>query len=111
MLEKIGGNCRPPPHVTPKFLPLGVPGLADKLKTNIEAGLTPTDFEVREKHFGSNYKAPPKVTPFIELFLGAMDDFMLKFLLVCAIVDLSIEVGFATPDERNTGKFSDPFLI
>jgi hypothetical protein len=42
------------------------------------------------------------MTPYYKLFLGALDDFMLKFLLVCAVVDLAIEVGFSTPDERIT---------
>ena len=45
------------------------------------------------------------MTPYYKLFLGALDDFMLRFLLVCAVVELSIEVGFADSHERNTGKW------
>jgi len=82
-----------------------MPGLCEKLHTSIDKGLTPTDFEARAAHFGSNYKAPPKMTPYWRLFLGALDDFMLRFLLVCAVIELSIEVGFADHEERNTGKY------
>jgi magnesium-transporting ATPase (P-type) len=60
------------------------------------------DLEKREEHFGSNRKKPNTVTPFFKLFFGALDDFMLKLLLVCAVVDLAIETGFATPQDRNT---------
>lgn len=82
----------------------GIHGLAEKLCTDANRGLVPTDFELRGQVFGSNFKAPPKMTPYWRLFLGALDDFMLKFLLVCAAIELSIEVGFAEHDERNTGK-------
>jgi len=44
------------------------------------------------------------LTPFFKLFLNALDDFMLKFLSVCAICHLGIELGFAEGAERNTGK-------
>jgi hypothetical protein len=33
-----------------------------------------------------------------------LDDFMLKFLIVCAVSHLGIELGFAEGEERNTGK-------
>ena len=44
------------------------------------------------------------MTPYWKLFLGALEDFMLRFLLVCAVVDLGVEVGFAKDDERSTCK-------
>ena len=62
------------------------------------------DFKEREEHFGSNYKAPQKRTPFCRLFLGALDDFMLKLLLVCAVVSISIDMGFADASDRSHGK-------
>ena len=80
---------------------LGLSGLQDDLKTNFETGLTPIDFSDREMHFGSNYKPPPQRTPFIKLFLGAINDFMLKLLLVCACISISIDVGFADPSDRS----------
>ena len=78
----------------------------EKLHSNQEKGLTPHDFEVREKFFSSNYKAPPKMTPYWRLFINALDDFMLKFLSVCAVVQLVIEVSFADASHRSTCKYS-----
>jgi hypothetical protein len=51
------------------------------------------------------------MTPYWRLFLGALDDFMLRFLLVCAVIELSIEVGFADHEERNTGKYYDLYSL
>ena len=82
-------------------LELGLVGLQEGLKSNFESGLTPVDFQDRDEHFGSNYKAPPKRTPFCKLFIGALDDFMLKLLLVCACISISIDVGFAESHERS----------
>lgn len=64
----------------------GVQGVMQKLKTSMDKGLDPTDFNLREDQFGSNFKAPPKMTPYWRLFLNALEDFMLRFLLVCACV-------------------------
>lgn len=36
---------------------LGVSGLMEKLKTSLDHGLTPVDFETRAQQFGSNFKA------------------------------------------------------
>jgi hypothetical protein len=78
--------------------------LADKLKSSLETGLIPVDFAEREDHFGSNYKEPAARTPFCKLFFGALDDFMLKLLLVCAVISISFDMGFAGPGELSTGK-------
>jgi hypothetical protein len=58
----------------------------EKLKTSHEVGLTPADFDARTAAFSSNFKAPPTMTPYWKLFFGALNDFMLKFLLCCACV-------------------------
>jgi magnesium-transporting ATPase (P-type) len=79
-------------------------GLLSKLKTNIESGLTSNDLDMRVSHFGTNKKDPPIRTPFCTFFLKALDDFMLKLLLVCATVNVGFEVGFADDDHRSTGK-------
>lgn len=84
----------------------GIRGIADKLHTDLDRGLTPIDFEEREASFGSNFKAPIKRTPFCKLFFGALEDFMLRLLLVCACVSIIFDEAFATtPGERNTGIF------
>lgn len=68
--------------------------------------MTPLDFSDRELVFGSNKKPPMKRVSFITLFIGALDDFMLKLLLVCACISVSIDVGFADPGDRSHGKFN-----
>jgi magnesium-transporting ATPase (P-type) len=86
-----------------KFI-LGVEGLVKNLRTNIEKGLSPDDLEDRVKHFGTNRKEPPERTPYWQFFIKAIDDFMLKLLLVCACVDIGFGVGFAAPEDRSHGK-------
>ena len=69
----------------------------------METGLVPGDFQDREFSFGSNYKEPPKRTPFCKIFIGALEDFMLRVLLVCAVISISIDMGFAEEHERSHG--------
>lgn len=79
-----------------------------RLKTNVETGLKPgeqNDFSQRLEHFGTNRKDPPERTPFWEFFVKAIDDFMLKLLLVCACVDIGFGIGFAEPEDRSHGKY------
>ncbi len=80
--------------------------IEEGLKTNFNSGLTPVDFMERELQFGDNKKPPMIKVSFFNLFFGALDDFMLKLLLVCACISISIDVGFAAPENRNTGKTS-----
>jgi len=84
---------------------IGVEGLADKLRLNLDTGLTSNDLDIREEHFGTNKKEMPPRTPFCVFFMGALDDFMLKMLLVCACINVGFEVGFAKPDDRSHGKY------
>lgn len=85
---------------------VGIDSIVSKLKGNLETGLIPTDFDQRLAHFGTNRKEAPERTPYWKFFVKAIDDFMLKLLLVCACVDIGFEVGFAHDDkERSTGKF------
>jgi magnesium-transporting ATPase (P-type) len=37
----------------------------------------------------------------MKLFLGALEDFMLRLLLVCACISIAIDMGFAEEDERS----------
>jgi Cation transporter/ATPase, N-terminus len=66
----------------------------------------PSDFEDRQSFFGTNFKAPAKRTPFCRLFIGALEDFMLRLLLVCACISIIFDMAFAEDnEERATGKF------
>jgi hypothetical protein len=88
---------------------LGVDRLVQNLRTNIEKGLTPADLDKRVSHFGTNKKDPPVRTPYWEFFIKALDDFMLKLLLVCAVINIGFEVGFAKPEDRSHGKYGLKF--
>ena len=93
-------------HVNFKYiLFIGITGVADKLKVNLDIGLVPTDFEERSLCFGCNFKEPTKRTPFCTLFIGALDDFMLKLLLACAVISISFDMGFSD-HSRKTGNIS-----
>ena len=83
---------------------IGMSGLQEKLKSDFEKGLTALDLEDREAHFGTNKKPPARKVSFFRLFFGALDDFMLKLLLVCACISIAIDVGFADPENRSHGK-------
>lgn len=41
--------------------------------------------------FDTHHKDPPTRTPFYELLLGALDDIMLKILMICAIVSMTVD--------------------
>lgn len=84
---------------------IGVEVVVEKLKTNLESGLVATDLKERVEQFGTNKKDPPVRTPFCVFFIKALDDFMLKLLLVCACVDIGFGLGFADPHDRSHGKY------
>ena len=50
--------------------------------------------------FGTNHKEPPGRTPFLTLLMEALDDMMLKLLLVCACVSIAVDMGFADEHDR-----------
>ena len=70
----------------------GAEGLAELLETNTHEGLVPNDLEERDLAFGTNKKDPPKRTPFCKLVLMALDDLMLKVLLVAAVISIVISM-------------------
>lgn len=69
------------------------------LDTTLHRGTTGASLKGREDQFGTNYKPPPERSGFCELLLGALDDFMLKILIGCAIFQLVIEMSTATEEE------------
>ena len=72
----------------------GVEGLASKLFTDTKNGIPIDDFGERDAWYGSNRKEPPKRNSFCKLFLMALDDFMLKVLIVAAIISLIVSMIF-----------------
>jgi len=69
----------------------GIDALMDAVDTNVDSGIASSSLAGREAVFDTNYKEPPKRTPFYMLLLGALDDIMLKILMVCAIVSMVVD--------------------
>jgi len=80
----------------------GPKSLCEGLDVNPETGINSNTKDIRTSIFGTHHKDPPQRTPFLTLVLDALDDFMLKLLLVCATVIIPVEVGFAEAEERKT---------
>ena len=73
----------------------GIQVLLDKLKTNITTGISSTEF--REDDLGSNKVFVEPVPPFCSYVLEALDDLMIRILIVSAIV--SIVLGCTLSDD------------
>jgi hypothetical protein len=75
----------------------GGAGLANKIKTSLQTGLVDDkeEFVKREEHLGSNYKAPLERKSFCHFFFKALEDFLLRLLLICAIISIIFNVSFA----------------
>lgn len=72
----------------------GPEGLAEKLFTDTRKGIVPSDLDERDRVYGSNAKDPYKITPFCKLVLIALDDLMLKVLIVAAIFSIVVSMIF-----------------
>lgn len=72
----------------------GNEGLARKLRSSVSEGLLGDDFSKRDATFGHNRKNPPERSTFWSLLMEALDDLMLKVLIVCAIVSIIINMIF-----------------
>jgi len=77
----------------------GIEAIFDKLDLDPLCGASANSLAQREMAFGTNYKAPPQRTGFFTLLYQALDDFMLKLLIVCAIIQIVIDMSFADPHE------------
>jgi len=73
----------------------GVESILDKLDLDPTAGASANSLGAREAAFGTNFKPPPQRTGFCVLLYQALDDFMLKLLIVCAIIQIVIDMSFA----------------
>lgn len=85
-------------------------GIIEKVDSHIENGLDLHDAVARKEHFGSNYRPPLIAESCCSMFLGALDDFMLKLLIVCAVISITIDTSMAEPEERSIA-WIDGFAI
>lgn len=77
----------------------GIESILDKLDLDPTAGASANSLAAREAAFGTNFKPPPQKTGFCKLLWQALDDFMLKLLIVCAIIQIIIDMSFADHHE------------
>jgi magnesium-transporting ATPase (P-type) len=69
----------------------GIDSLLQSLKTSHEHGILQDSMADRVRCYDSNMKEPPTRTPFYMLLYAALDDIMLKILMVCAIVSMVVD--------------------
>ncbi len=84
------------------FPMIGVEGIAEKVKTDIQNGLSPGTVTENRTHFGSNAKEKVKRRSVWQIFGSVMHDRILQILLVGGIVLLIINMSTET-DELETG--------
>lgn len=63
----------------------GADEILSGLKTSLEGGISSKSLQGRTNAFGTHYKEPPKRTSFFTMLWEALDDFMLKILIGCAV--------------------------
>ncbi len=66
------------------------------------AGLSQEDLETRKAAFGTNEKPEVEVSSYCSLLWDALGDFMLRVLVVAAIISIVLEVAVSEPEERKT---------
>jgi len=73
--------------------------MLQKLKSNKEKGLTGEDFPQRTASFGNNHRPDPIAKSFCTILLEALDDFMMKVLIVAATASLIFGYIGAAPED------------
>jgi P-type Ca2+ transporter type 2C len=73
----------------------GVDNIANKIGSNTYSGLNGTDFKQRTKQYGNNVKKEIEREGLWNMWVGALDDLMLKILIVAAFVSMVISLIFA----------------
>ena len=77
-------------------------GLLEALDVNLEKGIKKDQksLQSRTKYFGTNKSKKVEKASFCKLFFCAFDNFMLKILLICAIITISVDMVYAEQDEK-----------
>jgi hypothetical protein len=63
----------------------GIDNVFSGLHTSLEQGVSNNSLGDRTRHFGTHKKDPPERSGFCSMLLEALDDFMLKILIGCAV--------------------------
>lgn len=70
------------------------PWIESGLETNKSSGIYSSSIEGRRSEYGSNMKEVEPAPSFMELLWGALNDFTLIILIVCAFVSMAINLTF-----------------
>ena len=65
---------------------------------NWRRGISANSLNIRESIFGTNYKEPPPRTGYCTMVCEALEDTLLRLLLVAAIFSIAVECGFSAND-------------
>jgi magnesium-transporting ATPase (P-type) len=82
----------------------GIEGLSKALKVDLTTGLNEQDEKDKEERdavFGSNWRPPLMAKSFFSMFIAALDDFMLKVLMVAAVLSITFDMILAEPHHRS----------
>lgn len=71
---------------------VGLEGLCESLKVDVTRGLTAADLPDRREHFGSNEMKKPEAEGFWAKFFDALQDFMLKVLIVAGCFSIIVDM-------------------
>jgi len=83
----------------------GLEGISNKLKAHTKTGISALTFNDRTHSFGNNMRDPIKAKSFCKIFREALDDFMLKVLIVAATGSLAFEYIGSDPSHYSTAWF------
>lgn len=81
--------------------------MAERLKVDLSKGLTGSDYPERTETFGNNVQEKPEVESFWAKFYDALQDFMLKVLIVAGCFSIIVDMIVSDEEERKTGKSSN----
>ena len=92
----------------------GVQGVAFALRTNQTQGISEDEltkwdeaYAIRIENYGKNEVSRKPPTPFIQLCMNELEDFMLRILIFCAILSICVGLIF----EFESGGWIDGFAI
>ena len=83
----------------------GEEAIVEKLNSDKDVGITDEDLMDREMFFGSNMREDMQAEHCCSMLWSALDDLMLKLLIVCSIVSIVAEMLLANQSNRCELKF------
>ena len=83
--------------ITLTLVSAGAEAIVEKLNSDKDVGITDEDLMDREMYFGSNMREDLKAETCCSLLWSALDDLMLKLLIVCSNLCFSVVSGRGGP--------------